>query len=212
MKVLLVLCMKAEVRGLENFPRHGPALVVTNHLGDADTPLVVGALPAELDALAKIELLQFPIIGRIFDWYGVIWLHRGRPDRRALRCALQALAGGRILIIAPEGRYSRIQGLEDGSDGAAFLARKTEVMIVPVALTGTTNDHVYGHLRRLRRAPVTITVGTPFRLSELPEGAGPEPALKGSHATRADTRRIMERIAGLLPPEYRGVYARSPKI
>ena len=56
------------------------------------------------------------------DWYGTIWVHRGRPDRRALRAALNGLAEGRMLAIAPEGRESISGELEQGTDGAAYIA------------------------------------------------------------------------------------------
>lgn len=203
LKLIKGVCLRADVRGLENFPVRGPALVVINHRGDADTPLVVASLPVEIDALGKIELYDFPVLGKLMDWYGLIWLHRGLPDRRALRAALDGLAEGRVLVIAPEGRYSLVDGLEAGGEGAAFLARKAGVPIVPVALTGTDNAHVYASLRRLRRARVTLKVGIPFFLEEQAEGPG---------QLKADTRRIMLALAGLLPPELRGVYGQLPKI
>jgi 1-acyl-sn-glycerol-3-phosphate acyltransferase len=201
LRLLFALLMKPELRGLQNFPRSGPALLVTNHLGDGDAVLLVSALGSGLDAVAKVEMYDFPVIGKLMQWWGMIWLHRGRADVGALRAALQGLRGGRIIVIAPEGRYSLIGGLESGTDGAAFLARKSGVLVVPVAMTGTENPHVYGHLRRLRRVPVSLTVGEPFRLG-AEEG---QPARASAHA-EADTQRIMESIARLLPPEYQGVY------
>ncbi|MGH8246132.1 MAG: lysophospholipid acyltransferase family protein, partial [Gammaproteobacteria bacterium] len=197
LKILSFICLKPTVHGLENFPRKGPALVVINHLGDADSALLASALPFAPDVLGKIELYSLPILGKLMTSYGIIWLHRGRPDRRALRAALEGLAEGRIIIMAPEGRYSLIGGLEPGGNGAAFLALKADVPIVPVALTGTENAHVYRHLRRLRRAPVTLTVGVPFRLANQ---ADRQVALReGMHHT-------MRALACLLPVEYRGVY------
>ncbi len=201
MRGILRLCMRVQVHGLENFPRGGPALVVTNHLGDGDTPLLLALLPSDLDALAKIELYDFPLLGRLMEAYGVIWLHRGQPDRRALRAALQAFEAGRMVIIAPEGRYSLIGGMEAGTGGAAFLARKGGVPVVPIALTGTDNASVYRHLRRLQKAPVTLTIGAPYRFEEEDSRAESQ--------RQEDTRRIMESLARLLPPEYRGVYSAS---
>lgn len=197
MKVLILVCTRADVSGLEHFPRQGPALIVINHLGDADAALLLAALPVAPDAMGKIELVDFPILGKLMEWYGIIWVHRGRVDRRALRAALDGLAEGRMILVAPEGRYSLIGGLEEGTDGAAFLAIKARVPIVPVALVGTENAHVYGHLRRLRRAPVALRVGEPFYLTE--SGRGPA-------ALREGTEKIMKMLASLLPEEYRGVY------
>jgi len=196
-KTVIKVCTIPTVEGLENFPREGPALVVINHLGDADAPLLVSSVSASLDALGKVELYDLPILGKMMNWYGVIWLHRGRPDRRAMRAALDGLAEGRIIVIAPEGRYSLIGGLEEGGHGAAFLAYKADVPIVPVVVIGTENERVYGSLKRLRRAPVTFRVGKVFRLSQQADRR---------EMMREGTRQIMEALASLLPESYRGAY------
>jgi hypothetical protein len=69
---------------------------------------------------------------------------------------------------------------------------------VPVALTGTENSLVYGHLKRLKRIPVTLSVGKPFFLREQADR---------QKMIREGTRQIMESLASLLPESYRGTYA-----
>ena len=192
-RILIRLLTNAEIHDLDHFPRKGPALIVINHLGDTDIALLLAALPLALDGLGKIELYDFPILGTLMDWYGIIWLHRGQADRRAIRCAFDALAEGRLLAIAPEGRYTLTRGLEEGGAGAAYLAMKANVPISPIALTGTENDRVYGNLSRFRRPKITLTVGQPFHLDT-------------SKDVQAATRQIMETLASLLPVEYRGAY------
>jgi 1-acyl-sn-glycerol-3-phosphate acyltransferase len=185
------------VLGLENYPRQGPALVVINHLGDADAALGLAYFPAETDSLGKAELYDFPFLGKIMDLYGVIWVHRGRPDRKALRAALDGLKEGRIIALAPEARESLTGALEEGTGGASYLALKAGVPVVPVTFTGTENSQVYGSLKRLRRACVTMTVGPAFTLRDLASQRG---------AIEAGTQRIMLTLARQLPPEYRGAY------
>ena len=132
------------VRGLENFPSQGPALIVLNHLGDADIVVILSQLRTlEVDPLAASNLYDIPALRFVAEMYGVIWLHRGQPDRRALNCALESLRLGRFVTIAPEGRESVVGGLEQGLDGAAFLALRADVPIVPIALTGTESPRLY---------------------------------------------------------------------
>jgi 1-acyl-sn-glycerol-3-phosphate acyltransferase len=202
MKFAAWLCLRVEREGLENLPRCGPALIVINHLGDADTAALLSSFPYAPDALGKIELYDVPVLGRLIEWYGVIWLHRGRPDKRAIRAALDGLAEGRVILIAPEGRYTLTGALEEGSGGAAFLAYKSGAPIVPVAFTGTENENVYGHLRRLKRARVTLKVGKMFGLAGQADR---------SERMREGTRQIMEALASLLPDAYRGAYKSSAR-
>lgn len=193
--------LRPEVRGLENFPRKGPGIIVINHLGNADVVLVFSQLPTiEIDPLAASDLYDLRWLAALGDWYGTIWLHRGRPDRRALACALESLRRGRFVAIAPEGRESLTHALEEGTPGAAFLALKADAPVIPIAVTGTENERVYGSLERFRprRVHATMTVGAPFRLTQT--GGRRESA-------RLGTERIMQELARLLPPQYRGVYA-----
>lgn len=197
-KLLTFLLLRARVTGLENFPRHGPALIVFNHLGDADAVLMLAALPfTPIEGIGKIELNDHWLVGPVFRAYGIIWVHRGQPDRKALRAALDALAEGRMVTLAPEGRQSLIGALEEGNPGAAFLALKSGAPIVPVSLTGTENSNVYSHLKRWRRAPVTLRVGEPFVIQRQADR---------QKALQEGTRQIMESLAALLPEAYRGSY------
>ena len=195
--------MRAEVSGLENFPTEGPALIVVNHLGDADVMIGLAYFPVMPEVIAKAELYEIPLIGKLMDAYGVIWVHRGQPDRRALRAALQALSERRMVGLAPEGRQSLTGELEEGTGGAAYLAVKVGAMhkqpmpIVPVAFTGTENANVFGSLRRLRRGRVTMTVGPVFHLDQDADWR---------IAIHHGTEKIMRSLAHLLPVEYRGIY------
>ncbi len=195
--LLLRLLTRTRIAGLDHLPTHTPVLFATNHLGDADAVVLLAVFPIGPEVLAKIEMLRFPIVGKLRDWCGMIWLHRGRPDRRALQAAMQAFRSGRSVVVAPEGRYTLADGLEPGGKGAAYLAAKAHVSVVPVALTGTENSNVYGCLRRLKRPDITVTLGEPIELTT--------PGRSRSEL-EFDTQRIMRALAALLPASYRGAY------
>ena len=200
-KLVTLFTMRATIRGMENFPKQGPALIVINHLGDADAVLLGASIPFTIDGMGKIELNDHWLVGPVFNAYGIIWVHRGRPDRKAMRAALDGLAQGRMVTLAPEGRQSVIGGLEEGNEGAAFLALKSGAPIVPVAMTGTENANIYSHMKRLKRARVTLSVGKPFHLQVQADRQA---------MLREGTRQIMESLAGLLPESYRGNYKSNP--
>lgn len=196
-RLLILVTTRRKVTGLENFPKKGPALIVINHLGDADAVLMGASVPAMIEGMGKIELNEDRIAGPVLRAYGVIWVHRGRPDRKAIRAALQGLAEGRMVALAPEGRQEVAGGLEEGTEGAAFLAMKSGAIIVPVAMTGTENENIYGNLKRWKRPRVTLSVGKPFHIREQ---ADREATMRGG------TRQIMEALARLLPESHRGIY------
>lgn len=190
--------IRCDIKGEENIPANGPVLIAANHLGDADPLIGLALIRRPVDLFVKVEIYDdYPILGKLIDAYGVIWIHRGLPDRRALRAALQSLAADRAVGIAPEARESLTGALEEGTQGAAYLALKSAVSILPVTFTGTENRHIFANLRRLRRTDVSITVGPPFMLE----------ASDDLHTDLdAGTDRIMRTLASQLPPEYRGVY------
>jgi 1-acyl-sn-glycerol-3-phosphate acyltransferase len=195
-KLLVFVTMNVNIKGLENFPKKGPALIVFNHLGDADAVLLAACIPASIDGMGKIELNEHWLVGPMFRAYGVIYVHRGRADRKAIRAALDGLAEGRMIVLAPEGRQAVEGKLEEGTEGAAFLAMKTGAIIVPAAVTGTENENIYNR-KWWQRAHTTLSVGKPFHLNE---GDDRQTVL------REGTRQIMESLAGLLPESYLGNY------
>jgi len=196
-KLVIFVATKATISGLENFPKHGPAIITINHLGDADAVLLAASIPMPIDAMGKIELYEHWLAGTVLHAYGVVWVHRGRPDRKAIRAALEGLSQGRFIALAPEGRQSVVGGLEEGTEGAAFLAMKSGAPILPVAMTGTENENVYGHMKKRKRARVTLKVGKPFYLKENQDR---------QRMLHDGTEQIMESLAELLPDEYRGKY------
>ena len=199
--ILLNIFTHWEVEGEENLPPGGPLLLVFNHLAWWDAPLAMAALPYDITGIALKDLQRVPVTGQILAMGKVIWVDRGRYDREALRQALAVLKEGEVLAIAPEGRMSVTGALERGKTGPVFIARKADVPILPIAVTGT--EKVLRELRHFRRPHLKVVIGKVFRLPQ-----------DRQHESRREWRQadadfIMERLAELLPPEYRGVYADS---
>ncbi|MBK9229852.1 MAG: 1-acyl-sn-glycerol-3-phosphate acyltransferase [Anaerolineae bacterium] len=116
--------------------------------------------------ISKIENYDIPLFGAD----PLVWGHSDpsrEVDVRAIKACEAVLAAGHVLLMAPEGTRSRDASLQVGKEGLAFVARKSDPVIVPVAITGSTA--LTASFKRLRPVPVHLRYGTPFRF-RWPEG------------------------------------------
>ncbi len=191
------LLVRHTVLGLENVPASGPAIVMINHVAWADPFVVLAALGRPIVPMAKVEVFEDWRIRWLTAPYGAIPVHRGDVDTQAIRSAMEVLNAGGLVLISPEGTRSATGGLIQGQEGMAYLAVRAGAPILPVAITGTAQ--LNAHLKRLRRAPITITVGKLFHLD-----AG------GDRLSRDVLRRLtdqaMRHLAAILPEDMRGIY------
>ncbi len=197
-RLLLRILSRLRIEGRENIPKQGPFLLVTNHLHWLDTPLLAVTFPYRIYVFAAEKWEKHWFLGPFFHSLDAIFVRRGEVDRRALRQALGVLSGGGVLGVAPEGTRSKTGALQHGRSGAAYMALRTGVKILPVVVTG--QEKVLLSLRRVRRARVRVLFGQPFTPPPIEGKASPS-------EVDAFTTEIMYRLAAMLPPEYRGVYA-----
>jgi 1-acyl-sn-glycerol-3-phosphate acyltransferase len=191
-----ILC-RYRVVGREHIPLQGPVLVVANHLIWYD-PLLIGVtFPRRLWFMTKIEIFRVPLVGFGCRISGQIPVHRGESDRASLEQALNYLRRGRAVTIFPEGVVAQHERLLAAHTGAAMLALRSGVPILPVAHCGTRRIFVD---RRDWRPRVEVSIGEPY-VPLLPEGVSRKVAL------RMVTEELMRRIAKMLPLADRGDYA-----
>jgi 1-acyl-sn-glycerol-3-phosphate acyltransferase len=195
--LILLIWTRKQVVGLENVPKQGPVILVSNHVNMLDPAVVPVLVPRRIVYMGKAELWKTPIIGPLYGLVGFIPVRRFEADLSAMRKAEKALRQNQVLGMFPEGTRSGKPGLGKGQPGTAIIALRTGAPIVPAAVTGTEGVTLPGFFFRLTR--VRVVFGKPF---ELPKG----------HRFNAElveqcTERIMREIAVLLPEEYRGVYA-----
>jgi 1-acyl-sn-glycerol-3-phosphate acyltransferase len=203
-KALYSLIATVEVRGLENVPPGG-ALMCPNHLSRFDPPLVFTFLPGRRPVVFNADTYRSSLFFRtVMQLVDVIWVNRGAISPGAIKAAIRALNEGAMLGIAPEGTRSKTGGLQEGKTGVAYLAYASGAPIVPIALTNT--DKISKRLKQLKRTPLTVTFGEPIRLAEPGRRVRPT-----NEQLEEATDEIMCRLAAMLPPEYRGVYADHPR-
>jgi 1-acyl-sn-glycerol-3-phosphate acyltransferase len=191
------LICRYRIIGRENIPATGPILIVSNHLSWYDPVLLGVILPRRVWIFTKAEIFRWPIVGAACRATGQIPVHRGTSDRAALDMALGYLREGKAVMVFPEGTVARKEQMIAAHAGAAMLAIRSGATVLPISLTGTRRI-----LRTLRSAwfpRVSIQIGAPF-VPSIPEGAGRKAELK------VVTQEIMQRIAGMIPIEQRGVY------
>jgi 1-acyl-sn-glycerol-3-phosphate acyltransferase len=192
---------------LAEIPRQGPLIIAANHLSNADGVLVGGwltpALGRRIHWLGKREMVEWPVLGRLARAGSVHPVDRGTADIEAFRLAQRILDEGHVLVIFPEGTRSPTGALQEAKDGLAMLALRTGATILPVGVGGTDRFWPRGRFPR-PGGRLTLRVGEPFRLADV------IPADVDRRTAKAlGTKAIMARIAALLPPRHRGVYAEA---
>lgn len=149
------------VRGVENIPDEGGAVIAANHLSHLDPPVVGSAIPRRTYYFAASELFRNPIFGFIIRKCYAFPVRRGAADRRALKGAIELLEAGELLTMFPEGTRSRTGELGEFDLGAALAASRAGVPIVPCALSGTDVVLPRG-AKFLKRGKVAISFAEPI--------------------------------------------------
>lgn len=205
-RVLFNIIARVEVKGYENLPKEGSFVIATNHLGIVDAPIAFYALDYwDMFVLIAEKWEKVPLFRWLGKYFNFIFIDRYNPDIKNLRKTISLMEHNNILVIAPEGTRSRVGSLIEAKPGVSYLATKLNRPIVPVALTGTEDKALFGNLKRLRRAHITVTAGEAFTLPPLPRENRDE-------MLKQYTDEIMCRIAAILPEQYRGVYADHPRL
>jgi 1-acyl-sn-glycerol-3-phosphate acyltransferase len=194
---------RVKITGKANIPYGKPYVVAINHVSIYDPPLVASLWPEQLEILGASEVFDKPGQGQILTAYGVIPVHRGDYDRVLFTKIISVLKAGYPLLIAPEGGRSHTPGLRRAMPGISYIIEQTHVPVVPVGVVGTTEDF-WHHASHGKRPPLELRIGKPITLPEI-TARGTEKHEARQH--NADF--VMNTLAGLLPEEYRGVYAGS---
>ncbi|MBN1176807.1 MAG: 1-acyl-sn-glycerol-3-phosphate acyltransferase [Dehalococcoidales bacterium] len=187
------------VKGRENVPERGPLLIVCNHLHIADPPIVAASIPLKVVFMAKDDLWESGWSRFWVENFGAFPVRRGGIDREALYQAERWLKRGVSVMMFPEGSRSKTSSMQPALPGAALIASRLGVPILPVGISGTDRLRKLGWAV-LHRPTVTVMIGKPFN-PPLPDG-------KLNREQRNQLMYdIMRKVAELLPPEYHGVYS-----
>lgn len=166
--LLFIAGVKLEVEGLERIDPKGSYVFVSNHVSYMDTPVVLGHIPLQFRFLAKKSLFSIPFLGYHLKRAGHIPVPRDNP-RAALKAMSEAAKAiqerGVSILIFPEGGRS-LTGLQPFKEGAAYIAIKAGVPVIPLCLKGTLEVLPMGSLN-VRPGRVLLRVGDPVPTSHL---------------------------------------------
>jgi 1-acyl-sn-glycerol-3-phosphate acyltransferase len=166
--LLFIAGVKLHIEGLEKIDPNGSYVFVSNHVSYMDTPVVLGHIPVQFRFLAKKGLFSIPFLGYHLKRAGHIPVPRENP-REAMKAMSEAAKiireRGVSILIFPEGGRS-LTGLKPFKEGAAYIAIKAGVPVVPLSLTGTLEVLPMGSLN-VRPGSVELRVGDPVPTAHL---------------------------------------------
>lgn len=150
---------RMKIYGLENVPKKIPFIICSNHLHMLDPTTISSTIPFgyRVYFMAKKELFRNPILAFLLRRVGAFPVNREEADYAAIKKSYQLLKEGKIIGLFPEGTRSKEGILRKAQDGAALIAVRSGVPIMPVAIEGPYRPF----------KPLKVYVGSAFVLPPL---------------------------------------------
>ncbi len=183
---LLHSYLRGRIYGAKKVPAEGPLIIVANHASNFDPPLLANCVGRPVSFMAKESLFQVPVLAPAIRAYGAYPVKRGSADRSAIREALKQLEDGWAVGIFLQGVRTSDGQIPEPKLGAALIAAKAQVPLLPVSLWGTQKILRKGSALP-RPATVTVRIG---------EAIAP-PTTKDKAELRAITQRCTDEIHAL---------------
>jgi len=199
LRFLLTVVVRWKVTGRENIPREGALIVVSNHLNNADPPILgAGIAKRRIRFMAKVELFKMPF-GVIIKLWDAFPVRRFEADIGAMLTAERILRHGGVVGMFPEGTRSRTGYMGPFHNGTAVIALHSGATVLPCAITGT---EVFSNpLNLLKRPKMTVRIGEPIYLEAVRRPT--------EEQVRELTERMRREILALLPEKYHPPYTQT---
>jgi len=189
--------LRLTVVGRENLPRDGAYVLAPTHRSNLDIPCAAAVSPRRLRYMGKDSLWKYRSAGVFFSALGAFPVARGTADLEALKRCVELLNSGEPLVLFPEGTRRSGPFVQDLFDGAAFVAVKAAVPIVPVAIAGTEEAMSRGK-RSIGRGRCVMVIGSPIR----------ETVFDSRRATRDELSLITSKLQDRLQVLFNDAHAR----
>lgn len=159
---VLNVYFRGRVYGVENVPQQGPLVVVSNHASDFDPPILSSCVGRPVAYMAKEELFKVPVLKQAIQLYGAYPVKRGAADRTAIRAALACLEAGWATGVFLQGTRTSDARITEPKLGAALIAAKAKVPLLPVSLWGTEAIVKKKGSLLPQPVPITVRIGQPI--------------------------------------------------
>ncbi len=136
LKVFLHLVFRIRIVGKENVPLTGGGILAVNHRSNWDVVVAGIAVPRKLRFMAKSELFDNKLLGKLISSLGAFPVHRGKGDIGAIKAALGKLKANHIVAMFPEGKRVKEGELESAKPGVVMLAIRGKVPVIPAYISG----------------------------------------------------------------------------
>lgn len=188
--IVVVFCrvwLKLTVLGKHNIPAHGSFILAPVHRSNMDIPIASAVTRRRMRFMGKDSLWDYKIVGYMFSALGAFPVTRGSADLEALRRCIAIVDSGEPLVMFPEGTRQRGDTMQTLFDGAAYVALKTQVPIVPVGIGGS-EDIMPSGSAKIRRRRCAAVVGVPIYPAKI----------NGIRAERSEVRELTKQLAGAM--------------
>jgi 1-acyl-sn-glycerol-3-phosphate acyltransferase len=181
------LAYRVRIRGGENVPREGGYVIAPSHRSMMDIPFVAWLTPRQIRYMGKESLFKVPVLGAAFQVLGGFPVARDGTDRKALREAIAMLQAGEPLLVYPEGTRQHGPKIQPLEPGAAYLALRAGVPILPVGIAGS-EEILRSHGRHIPAFhKVAMVVGEPIVPQSRDGGVVPRAEVDALTARLHDT-------------------------
>lgn len=184
------LFWRARVEGADKLPKTGSFVLAPVHRSNVDFALVSTLTRRKMRYMGKHTLWKVKPLGKVISALGAFPVVRGTADRDALKACIQIVQGGEPLVIFPEGTRQSGDEVQPLFEGAAYIAARTGVPIIPVGIGGSAKVMPKGS-KMIRPARVALVVGDPIHPDLVPEGG---------RAPRRAVHELTERLGKDLQP------------
>jgi len=163
--IIFKLIFRLKIIGSENIPKTGPFVIVANHSSLLDAFVLVSFVRPKITFMSAAYLFKIPLVGNVLRGVGAIPVQGKGSDIKLIKKAMKVLQAGGVLGIFPEGRITNEKDDFSAKAGAAYLAIKADVPIIPMAIKGSNKVLPLGaKFPKLKK--IEVKIGKPISCSK----------------------------------------------